>query len=199
VHNFEGELVLGSMFNGAGKEQLSLLNDLLKDSFDVHIYPDIRGAKYLKIFLNLNNCIPACLGRSMQEVYSDVDICEVAIRNIREAYKVVKASGIELQSLPSFKKEKILGFVDMDFNEASFLFSRIMTGLSKEPLYGSVLQSILRKRPTEIDYINAQIVELAEENNMDALLNEKLTEMVHVVEGTGKFFTKEDFLEQVSF
>jgi len=198
VHNFEGEVVLGSIFKEAGDDTLPTVKSLLQGPFDCFIFPDIQGAKYLKIFVNLNNCIPACLGVPMQEAFTDIPVCRAAVGLIREAYAAVSSARIELQSLPSFNKEKVLGFVNSGFDDAASLFSKIMAVLSKEPLYGSILQSIQRKKRTEIDYINGQIVELARQHAQEAPLNEKVTEMVHRVETTGRFFSKENFLKEVA-
>ena len=72
-----------------------------------------------------------------------------------------------------------------------------MQGLSKEPLYGSILQSIKRGKSSEIDYINGEFIYLAKINKASAPLNEKLVEMVHVVERTKKFFTKRELIESL--
>lgn len=196
VHNFEGELVLGNIFKEPDEKIMQDIKDICSGIFECHVVPDIQGAKYLKIFLNLNNSIPACIGMSMQDAYADPDVCRVAIGLIREAYGTITQAKIQLDNLPSFNKDKILGFVRMPFDDAAVLFSKIMTGLSKEPLYGSILQSIQRKRPTEIDYINGQIAAVAKELGQHAPLNEKITEMVHSVETSGRFYLKEDFLKE---
>jgi 2-dehydropantoate 2-reductase len=72
-----------------------------------------------------------------------------------------------------------------------------MAGLSKEPVYGSILQSIKRGKASEIDYINGEFVALAKEHKADASLNEKLVEMVHKVEESGKFFSREELINSV--
>ncbi|MEK6679108.1 MAG: ketopantoate reductase C-terminal domain-containing protein, partial [Nitrospirota bacterium] len=54
--------------------------------------------------------------------------------------------------------------------------------LSKEPLYGSILQSIKRGRATEIDYLNGEIVELGNRINLPTPYNSKAVEMVHKIE-----------------
>ena len=72
-----------------------------------------------------------------------------------------------------------------------------MTSLSKQPLYGSILQSIKGGRPSEIDYINGEIVKIASENNLGARLNSKIVELVHRVEESKKFFKKEELLEEM--
>ena len=81
--------------------------------------------------------------------------------------------------------------------EAAKVFSGTMAKLSKDPLYGSILQSIKRGRSSEIDYINGEFLRLAQEYGLAAPLNKKLLEMVHEVEQTNKFFTKEELLDSV--
>ncbi|MBU1523990.1 MAG: ketopantoate reductase family protein [Candidatus Omnitrophica bacterium] len=194
VHNFEGELILGNIF-GQNLDNFKPIEEILAKAFEVNLTENIKGKKYLKLFLNLSNCIPACLGKSMQEVFCDIEICIVAIRLIKEAYQIATKSGINLESLPTYPKERIEGFVKMDEEKAAVLFSKIMTSLSKEPLYGSILQSINRKKPSEIDFINGEIIRLAGVNNLEAALNTRIIELVHRVEETRKFFTREEFMQ----
>ena len=60
------------------------------------------------------------------------------------------------------------------------------------PLLGSTLQSLRRKRPTEIDYLNGEVVELGKKTGMPTPLNAKIVELVHQVEQTGTFFNVEE-------
>ena len=195
VHNFNGDLILGNIFS-AEPETLEEVKSVLSRAFNTAIDPNIKGAKYLKVFLNLNNCIPAVLGLSMQECFADLEIAQLAIKLNKEAFDIVGKSNISLESLPTYPKERLQGLVSMDINQAAALFSKIMTNLSKEPLYGSILQSIQRGKKSEIDYINGEIVRLACENNLKAPLNEKIVELVHKVEDEKDFFPKEELLKQ---
>lgn len=195
VHNFEGELILGNIF-GKTLENREKIENVLKKAFPVYFYENIKGAKYLKVFINLNNSIPACLGVSMQEAFADLEVAEVAIKLLKEAYRVVKESGITLESFPNYPKERVESLVNMPEEEAAKIFSQIMQKLSKEPLYGSILQSIKRGRRSEIDYINGAIVSLAKKNNLSAPLNKKIVEMVHRIEEGATYYTKEDFLKE---
>lgn len=196
VHNFDGDLILGSMFGGKIKG-FERVKEILSAAFKISEIGNIKGAKFLKVFINLNNCIPAILGISMQEAFSDIEIAKAAIKLNQEAYNVVIKSGIELESLPTYPKEKLTGLVSMPIDEAAKIFSKVMTSLSKEPLYGSILQSIKRDRPSEIDYINGQIVKLAQDNNLEAPLNRKIVDLVHRVEETKNFLSKEELLSQI--
>ncbi len=195
VFNFDGGLILGSVF---GKKILDLnkVEEVLSQSFQVKIMENIKGAKYLKLFLNLNNCFAAILGKSMQEVFSDLDISKLAIELNKEAYSIVEAAQINLMSLPTYPKERIKSLVSRPSDEAAQIFSQVMVGLSKEPLYGSILQSIKRGRPSEIDFINGEIVCLAKKIGSQAPLNKKMVELVHRVEGN-EFLSKEELLSEV--
>jgi len=196
VHNFEGELVLGNIFYEK-LEGFNKAEEVLSYCFPVRKIKNIKGAKYLKLFINLNNCIPAVLGLSMQEAFSDFDCAKLAIQLNREAYEVIEKSGIILESLPSYPKERIESLVTMPINEAAGLFSKIIVSLSKEPLYGSILQSIKRGRSSEIDYINGEITRIASENKLKAPLNSKIVDLVHQVEESKSFLSKEELLTKM--
>ena len=114
----------------------------------------------------------------------------------REALEIVDTAGIKLESLPDFPEERLRGLTGMKIDEASRIYSGIMSGLSKEPLYGSVLQSLKRGRLSEIDYINGEIARLGDKIGALAPLNKKVTALVHQVEKTGKFLTPEAVTEE---
>jgi 2-dehydropantoate 2-reductase len=193
VHNFEGSWIIGKIF-GSIDEKVIEINKILNEVFPTIISEDIKAMKYLKIFVNANNCIPAILGLSMQEAFLDAEISRISIAIWKEGLEIVNGSGISLLSLPDFPVERITKLTSLPTQEAAKIFSGIMTNLSKEPLYGSILQSIKRGRDSEIDYINGEFVNLAKSHNLKAPLNEKLVEMVHRVEKTKRFFSKEELL-----
>jgi len=188
VHNFEGSWVLGA-------ESPIPVREALNKAFPVVISEDIKGMKYLKIFTNANNCLPGILGKSMQEVFSDPDISRISIAIWREGLRIIDRAGIKLVSLPGFPVENITKLTSMPAADGTRVFSGIMQGLSKEPLYGSILQSIMRGRLSEIDYINGEFVRLAEEHNMQAPLNKVLVDLVHSVEKNNRFYAKDDLIK----
>lgn len=196
VHNFEGNWIIGRIFD-KNDEKVIEISGLLNKIFPTIVSGDLKGMKILKIFVNANNCIPAILGVSMQEAFQDSRISQLSIAIWKEGLDIVKKSGIDLVSLPDFPLERLLKLTSMPTDEATEIFSGIMANLSREPLYGSILQSIKRGRSSEIDYINGEFLLLAVKNKLSAPLNEKLVEMVHEVEKAGKFFSKEELLNSV--
>ncbi len=196
VHNFEGSWILGSIF-GKPDEKLLSLKNTLDAVFPSVVAGDIKGMKYLKVFVNANNCIPAILGVSMQEAFAEPFISRVAVAIWKEGMDIVSRSGTHLEDLPDFPVLRLSRLTSIPVEEAAKIFSGIMTNLSKEPLYGSILQSIKRGRASEIDYINGEFVALAKDHDLNAPLNERLVAMVHQVEREKSFFTRQEFLSAV--
>jgi 2-dehydropantoate 2-reductase len=197
VHNFEGSWILGKLSNSSIDEKIVALSKALDKAFPVVISEDIIGMKYLKIFVNANNCIPAILGISMQEAFSDIMVSRVSINILREGFDIISKSGIRLTSLPGFPLENITKLISIPLEEAARIYSGMMIKLSKEALYGSILQSIKRNRLSEVDFINGEFVSLAKESNLSAGLNSRLVSMVHQVETSRRFLNKDEFLENV--
>jgi 2-dehydropantoate 2-reductase len=197
VHNFEGSWIIGSQIQSRPTAELTDLSLILDKIFPAIISEDIKGMKYLKVFVNASNCLPAIIGKSMQEVFSDLEISRISIGIWKEAFEIINKLGIQLVSLPGFPVENLTRLISMPSTNAAAIFSGIMKNLSQEPLYGSILQSIMRKRASEIDYINGEFVRLAQEHNLCAPLNKILVEMVHQVEENQVFCSKNILMDKV--
>jgi 2-dehydropantoate 2-reductase len=187
LFNFEGDWIIGKPFEPVD-DKVTEIAEILGQAFQTAVSEDIIGMKWLKLFVNFNNCIPAVVGRSMQETFSDLDLCRLSIMLLKEGVDCVGKAGINFVSLPKFPVERIIGLVNMPIDQAAGIINKTLTSLSKEPLYGSILQSIMRKRSSEIDYINGEIVQLAKELKMDAPLNSQIVDMVHAVEASQRYF-----------
>lgn len=186
VLNFEGDWIIGNPYTPVGPRTHEIAAVLGK-AFKTVVADNIMGMKYLKLFVNFNNCIPALTGRSMQETFADMDLCRLSIMLLREGVDIVRKANIELVSMPQFPVEKINGLAGMPVDQAAGIINQTLTKLSKEPLYGSILQSIKRGKTSEIDFINGEVVALAKQMRQPAPLNEKIVEMVHKIERTGTF------------
>ncbi|MDD5194319.1 MAG: 2-dehydropantoate 2-reductase [Candidatus Omnitrophica bacterium] len=193
IHNFDRKWVIGKPFS-ENDNSVKKIEALLSKIFPVEISNDIKGMKWLKVFANSNNCIPAITGKSMQECFANAELCEISIGIWQEGLGVIKASGIKLIDLPDFKVEQVRKLTSLPIREAARIFSGIMINLSKEPLYGSILQSIKRARPSEIDYINGAFVALGRKHSYHTPLNKKLVELVKKVEKDNKFLSVEELI-----
>ena len=189
--NFEGDWIIGKPFvpNDPVTHEIA---DILQKAFRVVISSEIMGMKWLKLFVNFNNCIPALIGRSMQETFADMDFCKLSIMLLREGLDIIAMRGIEMVSLPQFPMDRIVGLKLMPLEQAAMIMRKTLTTLSAEPLYGSILQSIMRGKASEIDFINGEVVVLAGNLRRTAPLNERVVALVHRVEREGRFFSTEE-------
>ncbi len=195
VHNFEGDWIVGQA-NAGPNDMLYEITKVTSKIFPSPVSGDIGGMKWLKLFINANNCLPAIVGKSIQETFCHIPLCKISVRIWQEGLDLVTKANIALSSLPTFPVERLSRLASMPLNEAAKIFSTIMLNLSKEPLYGSILQSIRRKRPSEIDCINGEFVNIAASVGQKAPLNEMLVQMVHDVERGGRFLSEAELISQ---
>ena len=195
TYNFPGNWIIGRPHFAIDPKTHEIAG-ILSKAFDVSVSNNIMGMKWLKLFVNFNNCIPALVGKSMQETFADIDMCKLSVMLLREGYDIVKKANIEMVSLPNFPVERISGMASMPIAKGAGIINKTLTSLSKEPLYGSILQSIMRKRTSEIDFINGEVIHMASYMRMESPLNRKVVDMVHEVENSGKFFEIDEIKKQ---
>ena len=196
-YNFEGDWIIGRAF-GPNDEKIKELSEELAPAFKMTVVDNILAMKWTKLFVNANNCIPALIGKSMQETFADIDMAKISIRLLQECFAIADDNKIVLADMPNFEVAKFRGLTQMPLDEAAKIFSGIMVNLSKEPLYGSILQSIKRNRPSEIDYLNGEFIKMSRFGRVGAVLNTKLVNLVHELEKTKKFLSNEELRQKCS-
>jgi 2-dehydropantoate 2-reductase len=189
---FPGSLVIGHPF-AEGSVPLGPLQELLSAAAPATISRNIRGVHWLKLLFNLNNAFPALTGASLHELYAQRYMRELAARVIREGLHAVDAAGLPLESLPevSVGLFRMLGILPAPLAGA-LVASRARRIDGPWPLFGSTLQSLRRGRPTEIDYLNGEIVRLGQETGSPTPLNALLVRLVHEVERAHQFLTVDE-------
>ncbi len=189
---YEGGLIVGRPF-GPRDPLLEQVVELLNQATPTRISDNIRGAHWLKLITNLNNALPALIDGTFHQVYADPFLASLAIRIMREGLNASKKAGIRLESLPdvSVGLTRLVNFLPVKL-AARVAAARVDRMKTPWPLLGSTLQSLRRKRPTEIDYLNGEVVELGKKTGVPTPLNAKIVELVHQVEQTGTFFNADE-------
>ena len=101
VHNFEGDWILGQINSGT-QDALQEIGTVTSKIFPSPLSNDIMGMKWLKLFINANNCLPAILGKSIQETFENIPVCKISLRIWQEGLDIVKKARLTLSSLPTF-------------------------------------------------------------------------------------------------
>jgi len=186
---YPGPLLIGRPF-GPNDAEVEALAAILRDAVPTKVSANIHGAHWLKLIVNLNNAFPALTNATFHQILADPGLRQLAVKVMLEGLRVAKRAGIRLESLPDTPAALIhlIDWLPLRL-AAAVAAAKARRMETRWPLLGSTLQSLQRKRPTEIDYLNGEVVRLGRELGVATPLNAIMVEMVHQVEQTGRFWT----------
>jgi len=148
-------------------EKLCLLKSLLDaGGIKTEIVDDIIKCSWEKAFVNIGiNAIGALSRLNNGELLENENLKKYMGIAVKEALDVAKLKEIEISERD---------YIDLMYSVAEKTYNN----------KNSMLQDILKGKPTEIDFLNGKIVELAKELNMKVPINEILTFLVKGLEGS---------------
>jgi 2-dehydropantoate 2-reductase len=189
---YRGKLILGSPF-GTRDSRLENVAHILNQAVPTLMTDNIQGAHWLKLIVNLNNALPAITHFTLSQVYANASLRNLAVGLMREGLRVIDRANIRLESLPevSISLTRLINWMPLGI-AGRIAAAKVRRLSTVWPLWGSTLQSIQRGRPTEIDYLNGEIVEMGKRYGEATPLNAKMVELVHQVERTGQFLSVEE-------
>ena len=195
TYNFPGGLVIGKAF-GQDNGIVEKVRGMLSAAFEVHVAENIQAMHRAKLILNLNNAVACILGKDLQETFSEEEVCSLGLSLMREAWDIFEAGGMEMSDLPDLPLEKLKSLLYAPKEIGPKIYGNIMRGLSHLPLPGSVLQSVMRGRDSEVDYLNGEVVREAGRIGREARLNGKAVELVNEIEKTNKYLSVDEMLRR---
>lgn len=145
---------------------------------------DLRPVQWAKLLLNLNNSVNALSGLPLKEQLSQRDFRRCVSLAQREALGLLEHAGIRparLTPLPPAWIPRLLTLPD-----------RLFAGLARrmlaiDPLArSSMWEDLEAGRRTEVDWLNGEIVRLAETQGREAPVNARLLALVRAAEGGGE-------------
>jgi 2-dehydropantoate 2-reductase len=157
---------------------------------------DFRPVQWGKLLLNLNNAVSGLSGLTLREELSQRAYRQCLAMAQREALAAMKAASIrpaKLTSLPPALVPWLLGLPD-------WLFLRIAGKvLEVDPAArSSMIDALDAGRKTDVDWLNGEVVRLAEKSGVPAPANRKLVELVHEAEtGNRRRWSGPDLLAQL--
>lgn len=137
-----------------------------------------------KLLLNLNNAINALSGRTLLAELSERAYRRVLAASMREALSVLAAAGIAPARVGPMSPGLIPAFV----SAPDFVFNTIGLRLQKidANARSSMADDFAAGRPTEIDFLNGEVVRLAESIGHSAPVNTAIVDLVREAEGGAK-------------
>lgn len=187
VYNTPGDATLtmkGGLLIEQNKErhaELSMMQKHFKTAgLKVQFVKDINAVLWSKLILNTQNAITALTGQTILESVKNRDSRVMIIATMKEARDIVKNAGVKLSTLPGVDPRRMILILRV-FGGFSATLSAVFLKVKPEAR-NSMWQSLSRGKTTEIEYINGEIVRLAEQQKRKAPVNRKLVEMVKKVE-----------------
>ena len=191
----QGSLVIGRPL--APEQEIDSVQRTLGAAVPTTISSNILGAHWLKLLINLNNAVPALVNQPLQTAYRDPFLSRMMVLLMREGLRAVDRTSIRLESLPGVSVRLIRLMAMLPVGLAGSLVLRQLRQASPLAIYGSTLQSIQRGRPTEIAFLNGEIVRLGQEHGWVTPLNSEVVELVKEVERSGRYFTSDELHDRL--
>ena len=152
---------------GEGPAQLTLSGDML-------------GVAWGKLLINLNNAVNALSGRTLIEQLRERDYRRVVAASQREGLKLLKLAGIEPAKVGAVGPRLLPGVIQ----SPDWLFRNVFMKSWKidSNARSSMADDLAARRRTEVDYINGELVRLAEGLGAPSPVNRKIVELIRKAE-----------------
>ena len=145
---------------------------------------DMEGVAWGKLLINLNNAVNALSGRTLLEQLSERDYRRVVAASQVEALEMLEAAGIEPAQIGPISPKllpHVIASPDLVFRNTVLKMQKIDASARS-----SMADDFVAGRPTEIDYLNGEVVRLAHMLGRSAPINERIVELVKRAEAGGE-------------
>jgi 2-dehydropantoate 2-reductase len=145
---------------------------------------DMLGLAWGKLLINLNNAVNALSGRPLLEQLRERDYRRVVAASQREGLRLLRRANVAPTKIGAVGPKllpAVLGAPDWLFNNI-FLKAWKIDARARS----SMADDLAAGRKTEIDYINGELVALADRFGGPAPVNRKIVELVHAAEAAAK-------------
>ena len=157
---------------------------------------NMAGIAWGKLLINLNNAVNALSGRTLLEQLKERDYRRVVAASMVEALDLLKAAGIEPAQIGPIPPKLLPHAIAAP----NFIFKNLLLRVQKidGQARSSMADDLAANRRTEIDYLNGEVVRLAQKLGRDAPVNRAIVELVQQrEEGVEHLWSPEDLRKYV--
>ncbi len=177
VHMGEGRFhraTSGQVVIEAGRPDVVAL--LSVTGLDIAVSDDIGGVQWGKLLINLNNALNALSDLPLRQQMENREWRRLFADQMAEGLTVLKAAGIEpvaATAVPPSYVPTVLRLPDSLFRMAASRMLKI-----DPEARSSMWEDFIRRRPTEVDYLQGAIVRLAERHGVEVPLSRRVVALV---------------------
>lgn len=209
---FPGWMIVGEPFRPVPGRARAVAG-VLGAALPTYVTSNLAGMRWSKLVSNLNNALCAATGLPLPELARTLVGRAASVRLMREGARVARAAGIHLDHglyglswgairrdrtsallapLQAFMSTALLWLPESAAEAVVGAASR--SRLGRIPLRGSTWQSIARGRPSEIDYLNGEIVQTGRRVGVPTPYNTHIVTLVRAVEQTHRYVRPDDLI-----
>ena len=162
-------------------ETRSLSQAIGRGPAELTLSDDMLGIAWGKLLINLNNAVNALSGQPLIDQLRKRDYRRVVAASQREGLTLLRQAGVEPAKIGAVGPgllPSVIGSPDWLFNNV-FLKAWKIDAKARS----SMADDLKAGRKTEVDYINGEVVALAERLGTDAPVNRKVVELLRQAEG----------------
>lgn len=164
--------------------RIEALGDSLREAgFEVELPVDPRPQQWSKLVMNLNNAVSALTDVPTPRLVFEKPYARILGAVMSEAIRVIRAAGMPLAKLGPMPVTLFPWLLRLPGPLLEVL-ARLQIEIDAEAR-SSMWEDLTRRRPTEVDYLNGEIVRLAEESGSWAPVNGRVVELIHQAEQSG--------------
>jgi 2-dehydropantoate 2-reductase len=163
------------------EDNMAGLADLLDvEGLAVETHADIKAVQWGKLLINLNNAVNALSGKTLIDELKRRDYRRVFAASMKEGLDLLKRADIEPATVGPIAPEILPRIVDAP----DWLFNNIFLRRWKidAKARSSMADDLAAGRKTEIDYLNGELVRLADRLQRAAPVNRAIVELVRKAE-----------------
>jgi 2-dehydropantoate 2-reductase len=172
--------VAGALFADDAPHMRKLSGRIGDGPAALNVSNDMLGIAWGKLLINLNNAVNALSGRTLLDQLRQRDYRRVVAASQREGLRLLKQAAIEPAKIGVNPRllPTVIGAPDWLFNNV-FLRKWKIDAKARS----SMADDLAAGRRTEVDFINGELVALAERLGVSAPVNGKIVELVRGAEG----------------
>jgi 2-dehydropantoate 2-reductase len=183
--------VAGDLIAGESEATRALSEAVGDRTGRLKLAADMKAIAWGKLLINLNNAVNALSGLTLLEQLRERDFRRVVAASIIEALELLQLAGIEpakIGPVPPRLLPHAMAAPNLVFNNLFLKFQRI-----DAKARSSMYDDLAARRPTEVDWLNGEVVKLAKSLGREAPVNQSIVELIKVAEvGVEKVWTPEE-------
>ena len=156
--------------------------EILAAAAPVQASPNMRGVKWTKLLINsFISTVGAATGRNLGELLAEPRARAVFLDVVTEGRRAGLADGVRFEPVEGFRP----GLFDRGRRFPGGAARRLLLAVVARRYRrqrSSSLQSLERGEPSEVDFLNGQIVRTARRHGLEAPVNQALVDTMHAIE-----------------